>query len=85
MATVICQMSDCIHRSKRKLKKWKYSSGAPCYGCMLEAVTIAPVFDPEGEIRAVAGDEHMMYCRDYEKRPSDEPLNEEDKEDEGFE
>lgn len=85
MAKVICQMSDCIHRSKRKSRTWKYASGAPCYGCMLEAVTITNVFDPDGDIEALAGKENTVICMHYEPRASETAQDEEDEEDEGFE
>lgn len=78
MADVICQMSDCIHRSKRRSRKWRYNSGAPCYGCTLEAITITNVFDPDGDIEAVAGADNMTKCLHYERREADTLPDEED-------
>ena len=66
MARVICNMTDCVHRSKRPLRKWKYNSGAKCYGCTLEAVSVNKVFDPDGDIEAVAGIENTACCGQYE-------------------
>lgn len=66
MATVICGMVDCVHRSKRPLRKWKYSSGAKCYGCGLDTAMVSKVYDPDGDIEAVGGREIMAHCSSYE-------------------
>lgn len=66
MAKVICNMTDCVHRSKRPMRKWRYKNGARCYGCTLETVSVGKVFDPDSAIEAVAGIENMTRCADYE-------------------
>lgn len=66
MAKVICNMTDCVHRSKRPLRKWRYKSGARCYGCTLETVSVSKVFDPDGDIEATAGIENTARCSCYE-------------------
>ncbi len=66
MATVICDMLDCKHRSRRKLKTWRNRNGAPCYGCSLDAVVVGRVFDLDGDIEAVSGKENMAICKNYE-------------------
>lgn len=66
MATVICTVADCKHRSKRKLKIWQYSNGKPCYGCTLKTVSISHVNDPDGQIEAVAGKQNTAICLHYE-------------------
>ena len=73
MATIVCDMA-CKHRSKIKLRKWRYKDGRPCYTCGLEAVTISRVFDMDGDICAVAGEENMAHCAFYE--PLEEPESE---------
>lgn len=65
MADLICSM-PCKHRSKRPLRKWKNKDGSPCYGCRLEYVKISRVFDLDGDIFAVAGEENMAHCIFYE-------------------
>lgn len=69
MADLMCSM-DCKHRSKRPLRKWQKKDGRPCYGCRLKYVNISRVFDLDGDICAVAGEENMAHCAFYE------PLNE---------
>lgn len=66
MAVVICDVADCKHRSKRKLKAYTRQNGLPCYGCKLEAVVIREAFDPDGEIEAVAGKDNTVVCKNYE-------------------
>lgn len=75
MADLICSM-NCKHRSKRPLRKWRKKNGSPCYGCRLEYVKISRVFDLDGDIYAVAGEENMAHCVFYE--PLNEPEGEED-------
>ena len=67
MATVICNMVDCVYRSKRKLKKWVRRDGEPCYGCTLNVITVRRVFDPDGDIARVAGEDNMACCAHYKK------------------
>lgn len=66
MAQVICNVTDCKHRSKRKLKNYKKQNGSPCYGCKLKIILISETFDPDGIIDATAGKENMMICNNYE-------------------
>jgi Ni,Fe-hydrogenase I small subunit len=68
MAVVICNVSDCKNRSKRKLTKWQTKDGKPCYGCKLEIVSINKIFDPDGYIKAVVGKDDMATCLHYEPR-----------------
>ena len=46
MADLLCDM-DCIHRSRRPLRKWKSFDGSPCYGCTLNYVKISGGMDSE--------------------------------------
>lgn len=66
MATVICFVPDCKHRSKRPLKKWRLKSGERCYGCTLEVTAVAETFDPDGDIHAVGGPDVHTHCANYE-------------------
>lgn len=66
MARVICNMTDCVHRSKRPLRKWRYKNGVRCYGCTLETIGVSRIFDPDGDVEAMAGIENMARCADYE-------------------
>ena len=65
MTKIICDADDCIHRSKRPLRTWMKSNGDKCYGCTLEAITIGKIYDPDGDIYNVFGEEKVM-CKDYE-------------------
>lgn len=65
MAVVTCTM-NCVHRSKRPLRKWKRKDGKKCYGCTLEAVTISRICDPDNYIIDVVGEEEMASCANYE-------------------
>lgn len=65
MSTVICDMENCKHRSKRKLRTWRTKDGKPCYGCTLDYVLISRIADPDGEICAVAGEDNMAKCFYY--------------------
>lgn len=67
-ATLICELRDCVHRSKRRLTSWKGPNGAPCYGCTKPYVNIMRVFDPDGDIEAVAGKENTAICQFYKPR-----------------
>ena len=68
MADIVCRMADCKHRSKRPLRKWvsKKNKGEKLYGCALQCITIARIFDMDGDIEAVAGYENMAHCAFYE-------------------
>lgn len=66
MAVLICD-APCVHRSKRALRSWKRTQGGgKCYGCSLAAVVISRVFDPDGDITAVAGIENTAVCSRFE-------------------
>ena len=65
MAKVICRMNS-KHRSKRPMRKYKYKSGKPCYGCTLDAVGISRIVDPEDYIIQVVGEKEMARCLNYE-------------------
>ena len=69
MATLICDMHDCVHISKRPLRSWtNKATGAKCYSCSREYALISKVFDPDGDIEAVAGRENMARGSFYEPR-----------------
>lgn len=72
MSTVICSMSDCVHRSSRPLRKWKYRDGRPCYGCKRKSIGIAEISDPDGDCEATIGKENMAHCADYEPKEGTE-------------
>lgn len=77
MAQVICTMADCVHRSKRPMKKWRFNSGAPCYGCLLETAMVTRIFDADGDIEAKIGAGNMAQCKDYEPLQQKEESREE--------
>lgn len=66
MSTIICDMINCKHRSKKPLQKWKSKDGKRCYGCSLDYVLINRIFDSDGDICAVAGEENMAHCQMYQ-------------------
>lgn len=83
MATVICNMTDCVHRSKHKLKKWIRRDGEPCYGCTLEVITVRRPYDPDGDIASISGEENMAGCAHYKSKKhdgTDEIYDDEDEE-----
>lgn len=65
MAKVICSM-NCKHRSKRPMRKYKYESGDPCYGCTLDAVSISRILDPDDYVGQVIDEKEMAHCLYYE-------------------
>lgn len=65
MADLICNM-NCIHRSKRPLRKWKRRDGSECYGCSREYIVVDRLSDPDGLIEATAGEENTAVCALYE-------------------
>ena len=73
MAKVICNMVYCKHRSKRPMRSYVKKSGEKCYGCMLDAIDISRIFDPDGEAEMVLGEKNMAQCLYYEP---DEPEEE---------
>lgn len=68
MTVVICHMSDCKNRSKRKLKKWQMKDGSSCYGCKLKAINIREIFDPDGYMKKVVDKEDMAVCQHYKPK-----------------
>ena len=40
MTDVICTMDDCIHRSKRTMRKYKMRNGSKCYKCTLDIILV---------------------------------------------
>lgn len=73
MAKVICNMVYCKHRSKRPMRSYVKKSGEKCYGCMLDAIDISRIFDPDGEVEKALGEKEMAQCLCYEP---DEPVEE---------
>ena len=73
--TVICNMKECIHRSKRPLRKWHMLDGSPCYSCNSDQIFINQPYDPDGEIYALTG-EIFAKCNRFT------PIEEESDEDE---
>ncbi len=71
MAYVICDMDDCIHRSKRKLKNWIKKDGSNCYGCSLPVILISRILDSDGEVEAVVGKENTAICNHYQPQPEE--------------
>lgn len=72
MAKVICNMTKCKHRSKRPMRSYIKKSGEKCYGCMLEAIDISRIFDPDGDVNTLLGETEMAHCLDYETEPVEE-------------
>lgn len=66
MAKVICSVPDCVHRSKRPMRKWRYNDGRPCYGCKLDTITVSRIFDFDGDCEKLVGKENMAHCSNYE-------------------
>lgn len=66
MTQIICNVSTCKHRSKRPLLSWKTKNGNRCYGCTLDCIVINRIFDMDGDICAIAGEENMAHCMGYE-------------------
>lgn len=65
MAIIVCKM-NCKHRSRRPLRKWRGTDGSRLYGCTRETAVISRIFDFDGDILAVAGEENMAHCAFYE-------------------
>lgn len=76
MAIIVCKM-NCKHRSRRPLRKWMGKDGSRLYRCTRETVVISRIFDFDGDILAVAGEENMAHCAFYE--PLDGAEGEEDR------
>lgn len=71
MAKVACFMEDCEYRSKRPMRKYKGGDGSRLYGCLLPAVTIAEIFDPDNYVVAVVGRDNMAACSQYTPREAE--------------
>ena len=71
MANLICDMTDCKHRSKRPLRKWRNKNGSRCYGGTLQYILIDLAFDPDGDIEATVGRDNMAHCARYEPKISE--------------
>lgn len=72
MSGLICNMSDCVHRSKYPSRKWcGKGDGSKRYGCKLDCVVVSRTFDFDGDIEAVAGRENMAHCAFYERAPEE--------------
>ena len=40
MTDVICTMDDCVHRSKKAMRKYKMIDGSKCYKCTLDIILV---------------------------------------------
>lgn len=80
MAKVICDMKKCKHRSKKPMRSFQKRSGKKCYGCMIDAVQITRIFDPDGDVREMLGETEMAHCLYYD--PDEEPDEEMEERDE---
>lgn len=65
MTDVVCTMEDCIHRSKRAMRRFGFKDGKKCYKCTLEAVVIRNLADQE--VYDVLGKE-LPCCNRYERK-----------------
>ena len=63
MTDVICGMEECIHRSKKPMRKYKYNDGRKCYKCTLEIVQIKDKGCQETDELL---DERLPCCNKYE-------------------
>lgn len=80
MAKVVCNMKYCKHRSKRPMRSYNKKSGEKCYGCMLDAISIRRIFDPDNYVVEVVSEENMAVCGYYE--PMEELFEDGEKRDE---
>ena len=72
MAKVICDMFDCKHISKRPMRSYVKKSGAKCYGCTLDVISVSKIVDPDGYVIVAAGKENMSQCINYDPIEEDE-------------
>lgn len=70
MATLICGMASCKHRSNMPLRSYVRRGGGKLYGCTLDAVMLQYPYDPDGDLHALMGDCGPM-CKDYARRTHD--------------
>ena len=67
MTSLICNMENCIHRSKYPLRKWKRKyDDEKSDGCMRTYITISEIYDPDGDAEGLIGRENMAICAFYE-------------------
>lgn len=71
MATVICKNDKCPYRSKRPLKKYffvtKDGKKYKAYGCKLDAITVGPISDLDGDINNLLG-YIPNECEEYKEK-----------------
>lgn len=72
MTNVICLMEDCIHRSKKAMRKYKLKNGRSCHKCTLEFIAIHDE-TLNSEIFEVVGKD-LPCCQYYQKE--DDSTNE---------
>ena len=87
MTTIICRSDKCPYRSKKPLRKWVFTTSDgkthKCYGCTLDAITLGPMFDCDGEVYGLYGytpvecEEYKNY-RERNMVTNEEILQEED-------
>lgn len=70
MATIICRSDTCPYRSKKPLRKWVFATSDGkthrCYSCTLDAVTLSPMFDWDGEVYGLYG-YTPVECSEYKE------------------
>ena len=64
MTDIICSMEDCIHRSKRPMRKYKKRDGSECYKCTLDMVLVKE--EGDAETYELLGRD-LPCCARYEK------------------
>ncbi len=65
MTDVICTMDDCVHRSKKAMRKYKMRDGSKCYKCTLDILLV--IDKATAETEELFGKE-FPCCVRYEKR-----------------
>lgn len=64
MTTLICDVEDCKHRSKRPLRSFENNDGTKVYGCTLDYITIKEIFDCDGDYFEL-GERKVPICSQY--------------------
>lgn len=64
MTDIICNMEDCVYRSKKPMKKFIKKNGEKCYKCTLRFIQIRD--ESELELYDLIGKE-LPCCDRYEK------------------
>ncbi len=64
MTDVICDMEDCLYRSKRAMRKYKMRNGSKCYKCTLDNILIIDNATTETD---ELYDKEFPCCKMYEK------------------